>query len=170
MFKSRGTGKFKKTDFSIFGKEIIIENTALIFHPENVELGDGIYVGHYTILEGYYKNKLVVGKGTWIGPQCYIHGAGGIKIEKNVGIGAGVKILSSSHSLDCAGKPILHNEIIFAPVHIGDGADIGVGAVILPGVRIGKCAQIGAGAVVTADIADNAVAAGVPARVIRKRK
>jgi len=47
--------------------------------------------------------------------------------------------------------------------------DIGIGAVILPGVSIGRGAQIGAGAVVTTSIAAYAVAAGVPARLLRSR-
>ena len=58
----------------------------------------------------------------------------------------------------------------FQPVRIGDGADIGVSAVILLGVTIGEGAQIGAGAVVTSDIPPFAVAAGVPARVSRLRR
>jgi acetyltransferase-like isoleucine patch superfamily enzyme len=57
-----------------------------------------------------------------------------------------------------------------AEVAIGDGADLGVGAIVLPGVRIGVGAQIGAGAVVASDVPDYAVAAGVPARVLRERK
>jgi len=52
---------------------------------------------------------------------------------------------------------------------IGDGSDIGVGAVILPGVRIGAGAQVAAGAVVTEDVDDLAIVTGVPARVLRRR-
>ena len=46
---------------------------------------------------------------------------------------------------------------------------IGANAVILPGVAIGDNVIIGAGAVVTGDIAPDSVAAGNPARVIRKK-
>ncbi len=52
---------------------------------------------------------------------------------------------------------------------IGHDVWIGHGAVILPGVRIGIGAVIGTGAVVTRDIPDYAIAAGVPARVKRRR-
>ncbi len=42
--------------------------------------------------------------------------------------------------------------------------------VILPGVHIGKGAVVGAGSVVAKDILNNAIAVGVPARVLRKRE
>jgi len=53
---------------------------------------------------------------------------------------------------------------------IGDDVWTGCRVVILPGVRIGSNAVIGAGSVVTRDVPDWAVAAGVPAKVIRDRR
>ena len=50
-----------------------------------------------------------------------------------------------------------------------DDADLGVGAVVLPGARIGRGAQVGAGAVVAGEVAPNTVVAGVPARPLRPR-
>src|SRR5690606_1493521 len=107
--------------------------------------------------------------GTWIGPMCFFHSGGGIAIGENVGIGPCVKILTSSHRLNELDKPILHAPVDFAPVSIGDGADIGVGATLLPGVTIGRGAQVGAGAVVSSDVPELAVAAGEPARVLLPR-
>jgi acetyltransferase-like isoleucine patch superfamily enzyme len=45
-------------------------------------------------------------------------------------------------------------------------ASIGSNATIMAGVTIGESALVGAGAVVTKDVADFAIVAGVPARVI----
>ena len=146
----------------------MIEPSVIIIHPENVNIPDDVYIGHQTILNGYHKGFIRVGKGSWIGAQCFLHGAGGIVIGENVGIGPGVKILTSSHSLHGKG-PILHNPIEFALVVIEDGADIGTGAIILPGVTIGKGAQVGAGAVVTKDVFDYMVVAGNPAKMIGNR-
>jgi acetyltransferase-like isoleucine patch superfamily enzyme len=64
---------------------------------------------------------------------------------------------------------VLHNALKFAPVSVGDGADLGVGCIILPGVSIGSGAIVGAGSVVSRDIPAFAVAAGVPCRVLRVR-
>lgn len=53
-----------------------------------------------------------------------------------------------------------------APV-IGDNVQITAGAIVIGDVHIGNGATVGAGAVVTHDVPENAVVAGVPARVIR---
>lgn len=67
-------------------------------------------------------------------------------------------------------EPVITTDLEIKPVRIGAGADIGTNATILPGVSIGEGAIIGAGAVVTTNIPAYAVAAGVPARVLRYRK
>jgi phosphonate metabolism protein (transferase hexapeptide repeat family) len=54
-------------------------------------------------------------------------------------------------------------------ISIGHDTWIGHGAVVMPGVSIGNGAIIGANAVVTKDVADFAIAVGVPARTIRQR-
>jgi len=54
-------------------------------------------------------------------------------------------------------------------ITIGHDTWIGHGAVVMPGVSIGNGAIIGANAVVTKDVADFAIAVGVPARTIRQR-
>ena len=167
---SHGSGLFKPEDFLELGENVIFEPGVLVFHPNNIRIMSHVYIGHYTILKGYYKNLMEIGYGTWIGQQCFFHSAGGIVIGSNVGIGPGVKILTSSHSLDEVDKPILHSTIKFAAVTIEDDSDIGAGAIILPGVHIGRGVQVAAGAVVTSDIAEFEIVAGVPAKVIRKRK
>ena len=55
------------------------------------------------------------------------------------------------------------------PITIGHDTWIGHGAIVMPGVKIGTGAIIGSGAVVTKDVADFAVAVGVPAKTIRQR-
>lgn len=55
-----------------------------------------------------------------------------------------------------------------APVTIGDHAWIGMQSIILKGVTVGEGALVGAGSVVTSDIPPRCLAAGAPARVVRR--
>ena len=141
----------------------------MVFHPENLYVGRDVYVGHYALLKGYYNAEMHIGAGTWIGQQCFLHSAGGIRVGEKVGIGPGVRVLTSTHQEAGRATPILDSPLAFAPVVIEDHADIGVSATILPGVTIGRGAQVGAGAVVAEDVPAYAVVAGVPARVLRMR-
>jgi acetyltransferase-like isoleucine patch superfamily enzyme len=167
--KSHGSGEFKPEDFRRLGKGVVFEKGVLVFHPENIEIGDNVYIGHYTILKGYYNNLMVIDDHTWIGQQCFLHSAGGLRIGKAVGIGSRVVILTSEHEALDRDVPVYFTPLKFAEVVLEDGCDIGVGAIILPGVRIGEGAIVGAGAVVTCDIPPYEVWAGVPARKIRTR-
>jgi len=168
-YKTQGSGAYKISDISKIGKGVVIEDGVRIFHPENVEIGEHVYIGHNTILKAYFKNKLIIGDYTWIGQGCFFHSAGGITIGKAVGIGPYVKILTSTHKEEELDKPILFCEIEFKEVIIEDGCDIGIGTIILPGVRIGEGSIIGAGAVVTKSIKPYSVAVGSPAKIIRRR-
>ena len=167
--RSHGTGEVDRAALRRCPTSVVIEPGALIFHPENISLDEDVYVGHYAILKGYYRNELVIGRGAWIGQAAFLHAAGGIVVGADVGIGPHVCILTSSHGEPGRALPIMKGPLELAPFVLGDGCDIGIGAVILPGVTVGKGAQVGAGAVVTHDVPDYAVVAGNPARVLRSR-
>jgi acetyltransferase-like isoleucine patch superfamily enzyme len=168
-YSSHGDGKFDPSKFKRIGDNVIFEAGSLVFHPENILLGNNIYIGHYAILKGYYKNEMIIDDNVWIGQNCFFHSAGGIHIEENVGIGPGVLILTSAHIEEGREIPILFSKIEMAPVRIGRNSDIGVGSIILPGVTIGEGTQVGSGAVVTTSTEPYSVVAGVPARVLRMR-
>lgn len=167
--RSHGDGAFHADQLKRCGPDCVFEAGVLVFHPENIEIGTNVYVGHQAILKGYYKNLMRIGDETWIGQQAFLHSAGGIDIGARVGIGPGVRIITSTHAEAGREVPILRAPIELAPVVIEDDCDIGVGAILLPGVRIGRGAQIGAGAVVTGDVPPYSIAVGVPARVTRER-
>jgi acetyltransferase-like isoleucine patch superfamily enzyme len=168
-FSSHGSGEFDRADFASIGEGVIFEAGSLVFHPENIHLGDNVYVGHQAILKGYHKGLMHIGSDVWIGQQCFLHSAGDLHIGDGVGIGPGVRILTSLHQDPGTSLPIMEGEVRFAAVHIGPGTDLGAGSTVLPGVRIGSGVQVGAGAVVSRDLPDFSVAAGVPARVLRMR-
>ncbi len=170
--RSHGSGEFVRSQLGACSETVVIEPGVLIFHPENVFLGERVYLGHRAILKGYYKNELRVGSGTWIGQDVFMHAAGGIEIGQEVGIGPRVMILTSHHELpsapDGSPEPILHRPLQFAKVTLEDGCDIGACAVLLPGITIGRNAQVGAGAVVTKSVPARTIVVGNPAREQRR--
>ena len=96
--------------------------------------------------------------------------SGVITIGRDVGIAPRAMILTSSHAETPLPTPIMHGALEFGPVEIGDGSDVGLGAIVLPGTRLGAGVLVGAGSVVKGDFPDGAVIAGVPARVLRDRE
>lgn len=146
-----------------------MEDGVLVFNPGHVELGANVYVGHRTMLKGDTRGTLAIEDGAWIGQDCYFQSAGGIRIGARTGVGPRVMVLSSTHEETPWPAPIIDAPLRFAPVEIGRGCDIGIGAILLPGTRLGSGVQVGAGAVVLGDVPDGAVIAGVPARVVRHR-
>ncbi|HOV21573.1 MAG TPA: acyltransferase [bacterium] len=170
LYFSHGDGKIKRDKIKKVGKNVIFEKGVLIFHPENIEIGNNVYIGHYTILHSYYKSLMKIGNNVWIGPHSFFHSAGGLIIKDNVGIGPKVIIITSQHNLSFLDIPIIEAPVEFAPVEIEENSDIGAGSIILPGVKIGKGVVIGAGAVVTKNIPPFEIWAGVPAKKIKERK
>ena len=107
-----------------------------------------------------------VGKEVFINFGCTFLDQGGITIEDGVFIGRGAKILTEHHPEE----PALRHRLLVKPVVVGRKAWIGAGAIILPGVTVGENAIVAAGTVVTKDVPDNAIVAGVPAKVLRNIK
>ena len=168
-YTSHGDGRDFHGHLGACGLDTVIEDGVRIFHPAQVRLGQGVYLGHGCHLDGYHSGHLVIGDGSWIGAGSFLHGAAGLDIGRAVGIGPRVTILTSQHRLDDPSRPVLHAPLVLGPVVIGDGADLGAGAVILPGVTVGEGAVVGAGSVVTSDVPAGAIVAGNPARLRRQR-
>jgi acetyltransferase-like isoleucine patch superfamily enzyme len=138
-------------------------------HAETMELGDGVFLGSQTMIQGRYDGTCRIGNHVWIGPHAYFD-ARNLVIEDYVGWGPGAKVLGSSHTGSPIDVPIITTELTIKPIIIGYGADIGTNATILPGVHVGANAIVGAGAVVTNDVPEYAVVAGIPAKLIRYRE
>ncbi len=138
-------------------------------HIETFEVGSGVFVGAQAYLQGRFDGVCRIGDHVWIGPQAYLD-ARNLVLEDFVGWGPGARVLGSEHTGSPADVPIIQTDLRIEPVVVRRGADIGTGAVLLPGVTVGEGAIVGAGAVVTQDVPAGAIVAGVPARVLRFRE
>jgi acetyltransferase-like isoleucine patch superfamily enzyme len=151
------------------GDGVAVGRNVSFIHPETFEIGDRVFIGEQTIIQGRYDGRCVIGTGVWIGPQSYFD-ARDLVIGDFVGWGPGAKVLGSEHTGVPADIPIIQTDLEIASVRIQCWADVGVNAVILPGVTVGRGSIVGAGAVVTKDVPDFAKVAGVPAQVIGWRE
>jgi acetyltransferase-like isoleucine patch superfamily enzyme len=112
------------------------------------------------------KTATRIGANAYVGPHCSL---GSVTIEWDVLIATGVHILSGAriHGTADPMLPIREQEGEFVHVTIGAGCWIGAGAVVM--ADVGRDSIVGAGAVVTRPVPERAVAAGVPAKVLRSR-
>jgi len=173
-------------------KKGFVEHTASIHHPQ-MFLGDNCFIGDRVVLYERrgggaitFGNRVEINRDTLIetgiggfikiGDHSSIH-PGGILFAyiEPIIIGAGVMIASNCclYSYDHAVAPhdSIRNQapVSKGPIVIGDEAWLAAGCVVMSGVSIGNGAVIGAGSIVTHDIPENAIAAGVPARVFKMR-
>jgi acetyltransferase-like isoleucine patch superfamily enzyme len=152
-----------------FGNGVKVGLGVLVLHPHTFEIGDAVFLGNQIFLQGRHDGRCVIGAHTWIGPQSYFD-CRDLELGEYVGWGPGAKVLGSEHTGEPVAEPVIRTDLVIKPVRVGAGADIGVNAVLLPGVTVGEGAIVGAGAVVTRDVPPYAIAAGVPAKVMRSRK
>lgn len=156
-----------------WGKGATIRPIAVIREPSGVVVGKGV-----TIREGLWLNNangrddgeptVVIGDEAYIGRGVHINAKREVVIESGVLIADHVYIGDDSHVFKDRSRTISSQGTVFrGAVRIGSGAWLGHGVVVLPGVRIGRNAIVGANAVVTRDVPDYAIAAGVPAQIVR---
>ena len=135
--------KICKDLFGKFGKSTVLS-------PFRCDYGENIYIGDKSFIN-FNVSMIDLGK---------------IKIGNRVLIGPSTGLFTAIHPTD----PEIRATGIEKGVDITIEDDVWIGgnATILPGVTIGKGAIIGAGSVVTKDIPEMTIAAGNPAKVIRK--
>lgn len=170
-----------------------IAASAAISHPglrmgNNVYIGDGCYIrgrhgggevelGDRVLLHGNTQvqtsegARVIIGTDTRIHLNCYlIASLADIRIGENTGISNECAFYSFDHGMALGTHYREQANRTRGPIMIGDNVWIGHGVTVLSGVTIGDGAVVAARSLVTKDIPANAIAAGVPARVLRMRE
>lgn len=181
----RATGDW---DYGELGEMVQLGTGAWIERPECFErcrstrapavvLGDDVRVFGWTTFNLEPAARVTVGAGSTLVGAVFM-------AAERIDVGAGVTISYGVTIADCDFHPVdpveRHRDaeasapygdatrrvpLVARPVTIGDGAWVGIGAIILKGVHVGAGARIDAGAVVTRDVPDGATVTGNPARL-----
>jgi acetyltransferase-like isoleucine patch superfamily enzyme len=115
--------------------------------------------------------RIEIGEGSHLGERCYLwagDSSGKIFIGDHVSLAPGVFITASDYRFE-PGVLFRDQEKCEMDVRIGNDVWLGTRVVVTAGVTIGDGCIIGAGAVVTKNIPAGAIAAGVPAKIIKMR-
>jgi acetyltransferase-like isoleucine patch superfamily enzyme len=177
--------------FKKAGHGLIIGRNVVVRHPRQIELHNNVTIDDNSLIDGrgagdegivledgviIHRNCMIqaksglirLGPRTTIGSNSVIVSMAGVELGEAVLVAGGCYISAGAYHTGDVSRAIMDQGAYSkGPIVIGDNAWIGTGAIILDGVKVGKSAVIGAGAVVTRDIPANAVAVGVPAKVIR---
>jgi acetyltransferase-like isoleucine patch superfamily enzyme len=164
--------------FATFGKGSRIGLPAFVGHPEHISIGRWVSIRPHVRLEAVtdwafseqrFEPRLEIDDGVMIEHFAHIGCNRSVRIGKYVGIGSRAYVTDHVHRYDDpdvapARQPVSEGE----PVVLEEGVFIGEGVVVLPGVTIGRHTVVGANAVVTKSLPEFSVAAGAPARVVRR--
>lgn len=164
--------------FKKLGKSTLLGKGVSFLNPEDISIGQNCNIQKGCVIESWhfpYLNSygdITIGNMCDIGEYSHITSINRIIIGDNLLTGRFVLITDNTHGLsdysDLIIPPVCRKVISKGPVIIGDNVWLGDKVSVLPGVTIGDGAIIAANAVVTHDIPPYSLAAGVPARIIKR--
>ena len=174
------------------GRGVVFGQGVVLRHPHKVRLGDGVTVDDLVVLDakGTTNRGIDIGHGAFLGRgtilsckdgdivlgdhanlgfHCEIFSGSSVTVGAHALFAAQVYLVGGGHEFESHDAAVVDQPRTSRGILLGDNVWLGAGAKVLDGVRIGSHAVVGANAVVTADLPEGAIAAGVPARVLRVR-
>ncbi len=169
--------KYLSKKGKFIGKHIFVGNNWKVVNPQFLSIGnhfksgDNLRLQCWPILDN--EPELIIKNDVSVMSFCQFSCAKRIYIENGCLLGDNVFITDNFHGSNLTKEELLippANRSIYpkGEVIIKENVWIGRNCCIMPGVTIGKGCIIGANSVVTHDIPDYSVAAGTPAKVIKK--
>lgn len=133
-----------------------------LYVGDNAQLEVGSFVCHSGCRVTVNRNAKLTMRSGYLNYESVIDCSNSIEIGEDCAISERVIIRdSNNHTIVRDGYQETR------PIRIGNHVWIGMGAMVLSGVTIGDGAIIAAGTIVNRDIPPKAMAAGVPARIVR---
>jgi carbonic anhydrase/acetyltransferase-like protein (isoleucine patch superfamily) len=134
-----------------------------------LELGEHVLLEPGVWLTAQAPGRIAIGEGTFLNLGVQVAALDRVEIGAHCMFANGCFVTDSDHRFDDLSKPVTWQGFTSkGPTHVGDKTWCGANVVITSGVTVGERCVIGANAVVTRDLPPFSIAAGAPARVIRR--
>jgi acetyltransferase-like isoleucine patch superfamily enzyme len=130
-----------------------------------VALADGCRIGDGCRFHVGPGASVAIGPGAALGARCVLAAHERIEVRAHARLGDEVVLVDFDHDVRDVELPVRQQGLLTAPVVIGEAAILSPSAGVLRGVTVGDGAHVGVRAVVTHDVPAGARAEGVPARV-----
>ena len=174
------------------GRGVVFGQGVVLRHPHKLRLGDGVTVDDLVVLDakGAGNRGIDIGSGVFLGRgtilsckdgditlgdhanlgfHCEVFSGSSVTVGAHALFAAQVYLVGGGHEFEARDAAVVDQPRTSRGIVLGDNVWLGTGAKVLDGIRIGSHAVVGANAVVTSDLPEGAIAAGVPARVLRRR-
>ena len=159
-----------------YGRRLQTDGLAFICPRVKLEIKPGatLHLGRWSWLGNgtkvrVHEGEVRVGAKTVLGQECTISAYQHVSIGRECIVADRVMFIDFDHGVVDVERPIREQGIYKRDVRVGHNVWLGYGACVLRGCAVGDNAIVGTNSVVTRDLPENAVAAGIPAKVLRMR-
>jgi acetyltransferase-like isoleucine patch superfamily enzyme len=144
-------------------------NVLEALREQRLEVGAGTLFEPGVWITAPGRARVVIGEGTFLNIGVMIASLELVEIGSHCMFANGCFVTDANHRFDDPDRPITWQGFTSKGLtRIGDNVWCGANVVVTSGVTIGERCVIGANSVVTEDIPPYSIAAGVPARVLRR--
>ena len=130
-------------------KDYRIHARASLRNAQNIYLGENVRITMDCCIWAEQHSKIVFGDNVLVGP--------------------GVKMFCGNHGTALCNIPMVYQDRREKDIVIGNDGWIGANSILVSGVKINNGAIVAAGSVVTKEVPENAIVAGIPAKVVKYR-
>jgi acetyltransferase-like isoleucine patch superfamily enzyme len=159
-----------------FGRRLQLDGIAFVGPGVSLEIAPGAtlrlgrwsWIGHGCKIR-VHEGEVEIGAKTVLGQECTISSFQHVSIGRECILADRVMLIDFDHGVVEVDRPVREQGIYKRDVRVGNNVWVGYGACFLRGTTVGDNCVVGTNSVITKDVPDNAVVAGVPARVLRMR-
>ena len=173
-------GRYQLARLKSAGRRVSVGRDFSVYGPECITVEDDVILAHQITLRALtaypwaqppqtFHPEIILRRGCFLNNRTEISAVGRIEIGANTMFGPGCFVTDHAHGYEDATRSPRHQPIAAGgELVIGEDGWLGANVCVAGPVRLGRHCIVGANSVVTGDLPDFCLAAGAPARVIKR--